>query len=155
MATFWLPGELGHQLETEKYGKAEAQRIEDFARRLQALDPRLGCFIATETRDGLKEGYWYIIRQNDIGPTTWEVSNPDGSFREPDERDIEALRQLDLHNPARVREFRERRQRALREKESRVKAMEEVRQAHADEYLTFHTRTQIPFNHPVRPKRAA
>lgn len=92
----WLPGNAARGIMREAEGKQEAARVIEFTKRLKAIDARLDCFLQTENREELKAGFWYIRRMNEDGTIScWEVRNPDGTYREPDEAVIHWLQSID------------------------------------------------------------
>lgn len=136
MARLWLP-ESAETATREAEGRDEIRRVSEFTERLEAVDPRLDCFLQTEDRDELRRGFYYVRRRNDNGTVaTWEVSNPDGSFREPDERVIEALRASDSWSRdvwAEIDRERERAaQRMKRETDRRQESMRDQLKDEAD-----------------------
>ena len=97
----WLPGDAARGVMREAEGKQEAARVIEFRKRLKAIDARLECFLQSENVEELKAGFWYIRRMNEDGTIAcWEVRNPDGSFREPDEAVIHWLQSIDSHRTA-------------------------------------------------------
>ena len=160
MSQVWLPGQVADQILADKQDRSDAVFAREFTKRLRGVDERLSCFRSRTTEDGLEYGFWYIVRRNDDGTTaTWQVCDrqPDGTatYREPDERDIEALRALDLHNPKVVRAIKARNLQRQRQIEREKERLKEERVEDLVERWAFRTRTQIPFNHSRREKRAA
>jgi len=62
-----------------------------FVRKLKELDPKLGCKFNHDTRR------FVITYERPIGPPVaiWTVKREDGSFRQPDDRDIKTLHLAD------------------------------------------------------------
>lgn len=146
MSTLWLPEQARARIETEAASLGEAIRVDEFRKRLKAFDERLDCYLETQDHPegDTRLGFWYILRHNEDGTVAlWEV-NDMGAFREPDERDIEALRMLDLRNPARGREMRERRDRKLAEKQAAKDRARDEQIGQADEIVQYMTRVQVP-----------
>lgn len=147
MSTLWLPEQAEAQIHAEYSSRAEAKRVQDFTDRVQALDPRLWCVLATQdSPDGeIKQGFYYIARKNEDGTVaTWQIQNADGSFREPDERDIEALRVLDLRNERARREWKARQTQARRARERERERRREDRKAQVVDLADYRFRTQAP-----------
>lgn len=146
MSYLWVPEEARVKMAAEVASLGEAVRVTEFRNRLRAaFGNRMDCFIAEENSpDGdLRMGFWYVTRANEDGTFgCWEI-NDGGVFREPDERDIEAFRQFDFHNPARAREWKERRDRKLAEREREKARAREDKQGKLDELITYATRLQV------------
>jgi hypothetical protein len=152
MSVLWMPEKARAELAMEYSSRAEAKRVQDFTDRLEAFDQRLRCILATrDSPDGeVRNGFYYIARANEDGTTaTWQVQNPDGSFREPDERDIEALRMLDLRNPRAAAALKARQTMARKQKErDKARAREETRDKIID-LADYRFRTQTPITKDV------
>lgn len=144
MARLWIPPEAEAAIQ-EAEGRAEAERVREFTQRLKALDPRLDLFLQTKDSGELRAGFYYVRRKNDDGTiATWEVSKRDGSFREPDEEVIEALRKSDSwtrdvwHD-----EINRGREEARRRIEAEKRRQREEDQEHLKELADFRFRTQF------------
>jgi len=152
LSTLWLPPEAEAQIAAEYSSRAEARRVQDFTDRLKALDERLFCFLATQDHpdEKFRQGFYYIARKNeDDTVATWEVRNPDGSFREPDERDIEALRLLDLRNPRAKRAWQARQTQARKARERERERRREQARDELKERADFKFRTQVPVSKEI------
>lgn len=160
MPQLWLPEQAQAAIH-EDVGRQEAARVEDFTARLRGLDERLHCWL--QLRDAwilgdpppgyepkgppiFRAGFYYVLRRNDDGTVaTWEISNPDGSFKEPDESVIEAFRRADSHSrDVWNEEIVEARRRAERQVEAERQKAKEDRLCRADDLLAFETRVQVP-----------
>lgn len=148
--SLWLPGEAARAVIDDREGVKEAERVfGDFAKRLRGIDSRFCLYLhqgGGEDLGDLRAGFYYLLRHNEDG--TWasfEIRNPDGSFREPDDKVLEAVRYMDsarLRSPRWERENRRRRQR--REEEHRKRFESEERQARLLELADHRFRLQIP-----------
>lgn len=136
----------------EREGVREAERVfGDFAKRLRAIDSRFRLYLHDKDDPSLdlgdlRKGFYYLLRANEDGTfAAFEVRNPDGSFREPDDAVLEAVRRMD---PARVRDAKwerlkaRRRAEAAREAKKRFDA--EERQARLLELADHRFRLQVP-----------
>lgn len=149
----WVPGGVADQIIDEAEGRREALRVQRFRDRLKAIDPRLDVFLASTravdeagvVQDQVRIGFWYVYRRNDDGTVAfWEVSNPDGSYREPGEDVIAAFQKGDAartdQRAARI-EARRRREQA-REKRERDR-MDEMH-GQFKERVDYEFRVQVP-----------
>lgn len=124
MPSLWLPGAEAEAQMHMAAGRDEAKRVLEFGRRLKVLDSRLDCFLQTQDRGDFRAGFWYVVRHNEDGSKAfWEVRNPDGSYREPDEAVIEMLRRNDANRTDLNREWqqRQRREKEAEEREAQRK----------------------------------
>lgn len=129
-------------------GVAETLRVLEFKRALQQVDSRFtDVFLAREDADkyGVRKGFWYLERRDDHGRVSLiESSNADGSYREPDQRTLDALRGSDLWDRrvwddiSRARDTRERNRKAAKRR-AREDAAE-----HLKERADFEFRVQVP-----------
>lgn len=152
MSVLWMPEQARAELAMQYSSRAEAKRVQDFTDRLEAVDARLRCVLAThDSPDGsIRNGFYYIARRNEDNTTaTWEVTNPDGSFREPDERDIEALRMVDLRNDRNRKAWKARRTQALAAREREKARKREDTQAEIVDLADYRFRTQTPVGKDV------
>lgn len=129
MPNLWVPNEAAQSLVDEYNSRAEAARTLEFSKRLKAIDSRLDCFLQASNIEHLRAGFYYIRRHNEDGTTTlWEVANPDGSFREPDEAVLESFRKGDANrseNRGRLRrEAQKRKEQAQKKRASRQDELE-------------------------------
>lgn len=144
MPHIWTPESARSEIREASEASLEADRIVEFTRRLKALDSRLDLFLQTEDREELRQGFYYVRRQNDDGTlSTFEISTPDGSYREPDEQVLEALRASDSWSRDVWRDI----ERARNEKQRRMeRERERVRDEeceHLQEELDYRFRTQL------------
>lgn len=152
MPAAWLPNSVAESIVNEAEGRREARRMVDFIRRLRAVDSRLDCWLAPRyfPDDDIRMGFYYVLRRNEDGTITfWEVSNPDGSFREPDDQVIEALRRGDANRTdlARERELQRRADARRREKRERDR-LDEMHARFKDE-VDYAFRVQVPVSKSV------
>lgn len=126
--------------------EGEARRVMDnFRPRLKALDARLDVFLCDKPDpDGyLKVGYWYVYRRGDDGQTgMWEISNPDGSYREPDDAVIYALQRNDASRGDLTREWQAQEEAKRRAKERDQERKSEERSDRIRDTLDYHFRVQ-------------
>lgn len=153
--SMWLPGEAARAVVDEREGVREAERVYgDFALRLRAIDPRFRLYLhGQDTPEELEEaelrqGFYYLLRANEDGTfAAFEVRNPDGSYREPDDAVLEAVRRMD---PDRVRNVKHeratQRRKAEAEREHRKRFASEERQARLLELADHKWRLQVPIN---------
>lgn len=102
---------------------------------LKGIDERLELVKAHESAkaQGLRPGYWHVMRNNPGGPPSLlVVEGPDGEYREPDSALFDQLRSWDNWD-SRARGDRERRMQRVEEAARKRKA--EEREARLDEAL--------------------
>lgn len=137
----WLPPEVKHQIEN--------QPAHQLADQLMQVDDRLRLIKwgGPDTPDGLKHGWFFIVRFNDDGSlAAWMVHN-DGEWCEPTQAHIDIFRRGDTWtNPD---EFRKRRARHQYEREAKAKAAREEAQWHLKDKSDFAFRVQIPVSKKV------
>jgi hypothetical protein len=144
MARLWLPA----RAEAAKHAaenNAEARRALEFGKRLKALDPRFECWLQERDIEDLRAGFYYVERKNDDGTVaTWEISNSDGSFREPDEQVIEAFRRSDGWSRDVWREVEKGREQQRRRMQAESDRQKQERRSELAERAAFRFRTQVP-----------
>lgn len=159
MPSLWVPGAVADQVIAEAEGRREAERMQHFRGRLKALDPRLDVFLADReaidefgvVQDQIRVGFWYVYRRNDDGTVAfWEVSNPDGSYREPGEDVIVAFQQGDASRTD-LKAERER-QRRRREAERAKRERDGLDELHGRfrEKVDHAFRVQIPVSKDLK-----
>lgn len=152
----WLPREESEAILARGEGIREASRvINEFYPRLRAIDPRFDMFLQTERTDELKQGFWYVIRRNEDGTTAFfEVSNPDGSYREPDEAVLEMFRRNDANSKDNTFwEFRKRVDREYKAKKREQERQREDLSQELKERMDYEFRTQIAPHAPLKDGR--
>jgi hypothetical protein len=96
---FWLPETARDEWSTVNEAERATLDAAIFDGLLKQIDPRLQLrWIKAGARSFPEDCWarWLIVRLNEgTYPTYWVVQNPDGSYSEPDERHLEALRSLD------------------------------------------------------------
>lgn len=150
MSHLWLPEQAEASLHEEYSSRAEARRVTDFTERLKAIDPRLRCYLHKEPDvEGLRQGFYYLIRRNDDGTTAvWEVQD-EGRFREPDEQDIQAFYATDLWKQGAKERLKGRAEANRRERRRAAERTREQQREHLREKAAFAFRTQIPVSKDV------
>lgn len=144
----WIPGAAADAILAEVEGKREAARVIDFIRRLKAIDSRLDCFLAERAYPGeaIRMGFYYVLRRNEDGTTTfWEIHD-NGAYREPSDDVLEAFRKGDA---ARGDLREERYQQRKADERARAKKKEDRREAIEDvvkDELDYALRVQLPFS---------
>lgn len=154
MPDLWLPNAAADAILADQ-GNAEADRFVGFRNRLKAMDPRMGAFLCDkdmrnhpEYRDladtpDLRVGFYYLYRRNDNGTVAfWEISNPDGSYREPDDALIDALQKIDRDT---LQDLRARRAEKARRKEKREQETRELNLAKLQDQTDYAFRVQHAF----------
>lgn len=155
MPSAWLPNSVAESILSEKAGQDEAKRVFGYIRnRLRAIDARLDLILCDreDPDNELLYGYYYVIRRNENGTMTfWQVQQPDGSYREPDERIVQAFQQMDRHTVADLRREQEEKQRRKRKREAE---WQERKGWELKDEADFAFRVQVPVKDGV-PQRAA
>lgn len=126
MPSLWMPNGAAEQILAEKAGMDEAKRFVGFRHRLHALDPRMDVVLCEreDPENDLRQGFYYLVRRNENGTVAmWEISNPDGSFREPADDLIDGLQKIDRTTLWDFRDEQQRKKR-LREREAERKREE-------------------------------
>lgn len=129
----WLPSEVRREnAELQEQLDTEVEALAYWTKALQQIDPYLSVVMAkmTVTVDGMKPGYYHIIRQTGPNSPVYikPVENPDGTWRDLDSRVIEQAQEDDLWNDRTQRERRKIREQAeaarqrqmAREKQDRI-----------------------------------
>lgn len=137
----WLPPEVKHQIEN--------QPVHDLADQLMAVDSRLRLikWEGPDTPDGLRHGWFFIVRFNDDGSlAAWMVHN-DEQWCEPTQAHIDIFRRGDTWtNPD---EFRKRRARHQYESEKKAQTAREEAQWHLKDKMDYAFRVQVPVSKKV------
>lgn len=144
-----LPGRVADSIRKDHArNQAEAQRMLDFFRRLRDLDSRFtDVFLAAEDDEtySLRKGFWYLERRDDEGNVSFiESSNEDGSYREPDDRTLEALRFSDTWNRDVWRDITRTREERQRRRDAEKAREREELQGRLREEADFAFRVQVP-----------
>lgn len=147
LPSVWVPNRVADAIIHEAQGRHEAARVLEFAKRLKALDLRLDCLL--QTRDvpdeGLRAGFYYVIRRNEDGTVAmWEIRNPDGSFREPADDVIEALRKGDANRTNLKAERERERRRVELGREKHKRDVLDRRHGEFKEQVEYAFRVQMP-----------
>lgn len=147
MGNLWLPDKATRQqvqarqeYQAAVLGAADLHaKLEKWNYELKKFDMSLQLVKASESAQaqGLKPGYYHIIKDNGMGfaPGIVVHQGPNGEFREPDSGLFRELMEADLWDDRVVRD-RERRRKQLEEAEARAKAREaeERRQEFAERW---------------------
>lgn len=150
--SLWLPDQLAA---ARRDDLRVARRFNDFRKRLKALDVRLETWAQVSTQpikdaDGdvvgeLRGGFFYLGRKADDGSFTkvWEISHPDGTYKEPDDQVLDALRRGDTWSHDGWSEMQKVRERREREAVHRRAHNRERRRDHLKDVIDYRFRTQI------------
>lgn len=147
MPSAWVPNSVAEAILNEAEGRKEAQRMVQFRARLKALDSRFGCFCADKNYpdDEIRMGFWYVFRRNEDGTVAfWEISSPDGSYREPGEDVIAALQKGDANRTDLRREREAQRRADARRREKRDADRREAIHDRLKDEFDYAFRVQIP-----------
>lgn len=152
MPDLWIPSGAADVILDEQTEQEEA-----FARRLQAVDPRLGVFRAhvDDPENELRAGFYYVFRRNENNTTAfWEIKHPiTGGFYEPDEAVIEAFRRWDANtHGSSADDRRERRERETRAREKRQEDWKERKRDELKDECDYMFRTQVPVTDGIPQK---
>lgn len=144
MPSLWVPNAAADAILADQ-GHAEARRFVGFRNRLKAMDSRMDAFLC-DTFDPenpeLRVGFYYLTRRNDNGTTAFfEISHPDGSFREPDDVLIDNLQKIDRDTLTDLRSRREEKRRKAAREAQRKK---EEAAGRLKEEIDFAFRVQMP-----------
>ncbi len=160
----WLPPKLSRELEQEN-ARDNAETLAMFEtcqgwdRELKAVDPLLELARAMPNADpanGLKPGFWHILRHNPGAPITAEpLEWPDGRPREPGGWMLDMLAQSDLWNERALRDRREVKQRLADAKQRDQQREAEARADELNERLESTQRESILFADNVKFKARA
>ena len=145
MSSLWLPPsererreEAAHAYAAEVDRQAGIRSVQqEWDRLLADIDPRLRLRKAQEgaSLPGLKPGYWYVIRHQDVGPPHLIChEGENGEYRDPDAELLDKLRHWDTWDD-RVQRDRDRRHERIRTAYERQKERE--REARLDEALVL------------------
>jgi hypothetical protein len=153
MSRIFVPPRVARELaEESRQWAADLDKVchtdktcEEWTRELRGLDPKLRMVRAPERPVlglSLHPGCYHVIRDNDFGAppsVVTAVRGPDGEFIEPPGKLLDAIKSMDLQNPAVVRamaarvaaaQAQEERQKANRHEEKVDEVMERWDAAH-------------------------
>lgn len=160
----WLPPKLSRELEQEN-ARDNAETLSMFEickqwdRELKAVDPLLELGRASEAADpanGLKPGYWHILRHNPGAPVTAEpLEWRDGTPRDPGGWMFDMLLASDMWNERAMRERREVKRKLVDARERDRRRLAQERAEEMDARIASVERESILFSPDVAFKAKA
>lgn len=148
-ADFVVPGHLADEFDP----MADIEVARSFNRLLQSIDDKLFCFWVKPDAEAFDHpGRWHIgrLHSNVELNTYWVCETPEGGYREPNESDLEWLREHDSHTRDVLAAMRERRKLKDAAKRQRFEEIRREFREKLKERLDYNYSSQI-----LVPRRAA